>query len=362
MKIAILLGEVTGRGGMETVISDTVIGYNASVNNCMKVFVLGGSRDETWLERMGGRNYHLLCSAKESKVRRYLKCMVEAPSGIKAFEPDIILGADEKAVLYAKIISKFLNKKPEVGTWIHFSLTSISPFYKKILKSADFHLAISEGLKKEYIENGLADESSIHLVYNPLNMDHPLMNRPLHQTHFIYVGRLIYDGQKRVSDLLRAVSQVAGDWKLTVIGDGEDKNRLVQFAADLGIGPKVSWLGWQDRPFACIEDASLLVLTSEYEGFGMVLVEAMARGIPCVSSDCPVGPSDIIKENENGWLYPIGDNKALAGLLNDIVAGKRELPDPSEVRQSVEKYDIGQFIERMNRILENEQKLQRTGC
>ncbi|GEB77517.1 glycosyltransferase [Sporolactobacillus inulinus] len=355
MKVAILLGEVTGKGGMETVISHTVSLFNKFNNRSeMKVFVLGGSRDETWLKKIGNEHYYCLCAANEAKAKRYLKCVFRAPSMIKKFEPDVILGADEKSVLYAKLFSKFFKRKPKIGTWIHFSLTSITGFYRNIIKTADFHLSISEGLKQEYVSNGLADDSNIHLIYNPLNLNHLMINRPSDKLELIYVGRLIYDGQKRVNDLLNAVSKIEGDWQLTIIGDGKDRDKLFRLSKKLGIDRKIIWLGWQDHPFDCIKSASLLLLTSEYEGFGMVLVEAMSRGIPCISTDCPVGPSDIIKNNVNGWLYSVRDNQALTDLLNQIVRGEKPLPDAVKIRQSVEKYDENKFSIRLFNVLEHE--------
>lgn len=350
MKIAILIGEVTGRGGMETVISNTVTFFNQHTKHNMKIFVLGGSRDETWLQKINQNDYNLLCSAEESKFIRYLKCIFVAPKNIKKYNPDIILGADEKSVLYAKLISQLYLKNVKIGTWIHFSLTSINSFYKRILKKADFHLAISEGLKSEYISNGITNLSNIFLVYNPLDIKHELIKRSKEKVHFIYVGRLIYDGQKRVNDMLDSLSSVRGDWQLTIIGDGKDKERLMNLADNLGINQRISWLGWKDKPFDCITNASLLLLTSEYEGFGMVLVEAMSRGIPCISTNCPVGPSDIIENGKNGWLYPVRDNKALNVLLNKIMDGSLSLPDQENVRESVIKFDIDNFTSRIEKV------------
>nr|WP_290443627.1 glycosyltransferase [Sporolactobacillus kofuensis] len=339
---------------METVIANTVNYFNEHSRHNMKIFVLGGSVDEKWLHRVNAQDYFLLCSTNESKAKRYLKCMFVAPNKIKEYNPDIILGADEKSVLFAKLFNKILGLRVKIGSWIHFSLTSISPFYHKVLKSADFHLAISEGLKNEYIKNKIAEYSHIYLVYNPLEIDHNLIPRPKDKTQYIYVGRLIYNGQKRVNDLLNALKQVTGEWGLTIIGDGKDKEKLVELADQLDINQKITWLGWKNEPFECIAEATALLLTSEYEGFGMVLVEAMSRGIPCISSNCPVGPSDIIKDGENGWLYPVGQIESLTEILVKINDGSMNLPDAEIVRQSVDKYDIHQFKDRIEAALKAE--------
>jgi len=357
MKVAIVLGPVTGRGGMETVISSVVNEYNNRLEGDMKVFLLGGSEDTTWLNKINSKSYHFISLSEDSKFNRYLKCLVDAPAVLKDYNPDIILAADEKSVLYSKAISKFLRKKPKVGSWIHFSLTSIKSIYRKIIKTADFHLAISEGIKNEFGEFNLSRSSKVHLIYNPIQTNNNFIERPTGHSHFIYVGRLIYDGQKRVNDLLESLSKVEGDWKLTVIGDGKDKLKLVDMARELKINHKISWLGWQESPWDNINEASALLLTSEYEGFPMVLLEAMSRGIPCISSDCPVGPSNIIQHDYNGWLYPIGELSKLSNILNQVVVDHNSLPSQLKVQKSIERFDTKLFIENLRNVFEIETRV-----
>ncbi|MBV6736455.1 glycosyltransferase [Priestia megaterium] len=354
MKIAIMVSGVTGRGGMETVISSVVNEFNISTNEDIKIFVMGGSDDKRWLDKIEKRNYEIINSKSSNKIAKYLESAVSTSTKLKKYNPDIILAADEKAIFYSKIMSRLMRKRPKVGSWIHFSLTSIKPLYKKIIASADFHLAISSGIREQLIELGINSKSKVHLIYNPINIGSIMLERPEIETHFVYVGRLIYNGQKRVNDLLQALSQVKGEWKLTIIGDGKDKDQLIEQAEALKINDKIIWGGWKEEPWKYINKASVLVLTSEYEGFGMVLVEAMSRGIPCISSDCPVGPSDIIHDNENGWLYPIGDLVTLSNLLNEIVNGSRVLPSKIQVKESVEKFDTKIFINNLNKILRSE--------
>lgn len=360
MKVAVLLGEITGRGGMESALSKTVEKFNRSSKDRMKLFILGGSVDQKWLSNIVKDDYFLLSSARDMKLKRYIRCITVAPKKIVDFAPDIILAADEKSVLYSLILRKLCLKNILVGSWIHFSLTSLNNIYQNLLHKLDFHLAISEGLRKELIALGVG-KSKIYLVYNPVDVKSEMVARPLKQTHILYIGRLIYDGQKRVNDLLNACAKLTGDWKLTVIGDGSDKEKLQDLSEKLKISPKINWLGWQEEPFDCIQDASTLVLTSNYEGFGLVLVEAMSRGIPCISSDCPVGPSDIIKRDVNGWLYPVGKISELTSILQKLINSEIELFDPRIVKNSVQKYDIDIFNRNLKDALLAELRKQTSG-
>lgn len=134
----------------------------------------------------------------------------------------------------------------------------------------------------------------------------------------IAVGRLDY--QKGFDRLIQAWSlvQAAGrfaDWQLDIFGQGEWKDMLQQMIDSRGLDGTVHI----NRPTNSIGDeyakSSLIVMTSNYEGFGMVLVEAMACGVPAVSFDCKCGPRDIIRHGENGLLVKDGDIRGLAEAM-----------------------------------------------
>lgn len=134
----------------------------------------------------------------------------------------------------------------------------------------------------------------------------------------IAVGRLDY--QKGFDRLIQAWSLVQADgrfadWQLDIFGQGEWKDMLQQMIDSRGLEGTVHI----NRPTNSIGDeyakSSLIVMTSNYEGFGMVLVEAMACGVPAVSFDCKCGPRDIIRHGENGLLVKDGDIRGLAEAM-----------------------------------------------
>lgn len=144
------------------------------------------------------------------------------------------------------------------------------------------------------------------------------------------MGRLT--PQKGFDLLLRAFQAArahAPEWQLCVYGEGEERDRLAALAAALGIADAVAFPGWAADADEALARADLFVLSSRFEGFGNVIVEAMAVGTPVVSFDCPSGPSDIVQSGENGLLVPAGDVDALAlamtrmmtdGVLRDRLA------------------------------------------
>jgi UDP-D-galactose:(glucosyl)LPS alpha-1,6-D-galactosyltransferase len=352
MRIAILCYGTSGKGGMETVISH-IIGALNELGHDTELFLLGGSYDQSWL---GGVRSRVVGKSQDSKLTGYVKYAFLLPGILWRFSPDVIVGADDRAVWTAMMMKRMLGLKAPVASWMHFAITDIS---YGLLKNADFHLAINSENVQQLIDLHVAKPDKIYLVHNPVKLTDRTVPRPTDVAHFIYMGRLTYGGQKRVSDFITALSQVKGAWQATIMGDGimgdrVDKERLQELAKTMGIHTRIQWIGWQRNPWAEIHSASALVLTSEYEGFGMVLVEAMSHGIACVSSDCRTGPVDIVKEGINGWFYPVRDVAKLATILQRITDAPDALPQAQDIRSTIEHFGSEHVIPKLIRAFQKE--------
>lgn len=121
------------------------------------------------------------------------------------------------------------------------------------------------------------------------------------------VGRLTDDKQQdKLIEIWSNVKDRNG-WELLIVGDGENKKKLENKIENLGLGNSVMLLPAQKDIESIYKKASLFAFTSRSEGFGMVLVEAMSFGVPCISFDCPSGPRDIIADGKNGYLIENGN-------------------------------------------------------
>ena len=143
--------------------------------------------------------------------------------------------------------------------------------------------------------------------------------------------------QKDYPTLLRAFAQLrgAGAIRLDVLGEGELRGELEATARALGVAERVRFLGFRDDPYRHMRRADIFVLSSRWEGFGMVLVEAMAMGAPVVATDCPHGPAEIVEDGRTGLLVPPGRPDALAGALQRFIddpALRARLAAAGEVR------------------------------
>ena len=107
--------------------------------------------------------------------------------------------------------------------------------------------------------------------------------------------------------------------RLIILGEGEQRTKLEALVQELGLNDDVSMPGFVDNPFAYMSKASVFVLSSLSEGFGNVLVEAMACGCPVVSTDCPGGPAEILENGKYGSLVPVGDVELLAKEIINII-------------------------------------------
>ncbi|MDG9669170.1 glycosyltransferase [Hahella sp. CR1] len=346
-KILVVGYNIKGLGGKETVCKKfyDLLSVDSKVEF---VFIddykqgVGEVNDE-WL---GDASYTRITSkVSNTKVRR-ISFAAKIAILIRNKCPDIIVAIDPLSCYVSHMARAFSFRRPVLYSWIHLSLDAL--YKSKYVARADFHLAISSGIVKQLIDMGVS-ENRISLIYNSVARAGSFIPRPRDVVRFLYVGRLC-EKDKKISEMLKALSSLSGEWELYVLGSGPDEEALKKLAVELQISQNVTWVGWKAQPWNYvrenIKEVSALLLTSRVEGFGMSLAEAMSYGVYCISSDCKYGPSDIIRPPINGVLYPPGREDILTERLQAIVDGE-QVPDGEKIRDSIEHLYDDSYLARI---------------
>ncbi len=178
----------------------------------------------------------------------------------------------------------------------------------------------------------------------------PLAEQPAALTSKTVIagGRLVE--QKAFDRLVSAYAPVAAahpDWRLTIYGMGRLQKKLEQQIAELGVGEQVLLPGYSDDFDGELHRASVYAMTSLFEGFPMVLLEAMSRGLPIVSYDCPRGPAEIIDDGRNGRLIDDGDTAAFtAALLQLIEDDELRTRMGAAAYEDARSYEVDRIVDR----------------
>ena len=351
MKIAFIGEAVSGFGGMETVIRDVITTFRQQhIQSEIFFFCRNDKMDKGWLE---GIKYSCSFSNIRLGFLRRAKHIHALSKWLHDYQPDVVICIDVISCLYAAKARKKSGIDVPVFSWPHFSLDHKK--HAEYITCADYHLAISSGIKQQMISRGVP-ESTINVIFNPVEAKNSVI--PAHgegeTATFIYVGRMKFEGQKRVKDLLDGLSQVQGDWKLHVLGDGSDFEKCQAYGRGLNIDDRIVWYGWQQHPWKLVQQdikkVSALLLTSSFEGFPMTLLEALSWGIPCISADCVSGPVDIIQPDVNGHLYQPGDMTGFVALLNKYIAGEIHIAH-EKIPASIDKFYQPKYYDRLQKII-----------
>lgn len=213
-------------------------------------------------------------------------------------------------------------------------------------------ICVSDGVKQDLINHIGIQPASIRTVYNPFPINE-IRKRVLETSRIEYKNFILHVGrfspQKRHDILLKAFAQSGLDCLLILLGSGTDQNKqlIKRIAMDLGVSDRVIMPGFSDNPYAWMKQARLLVLSSDFEGFSLVLVESLIAGTPVISTDCPSGPAEILTDYPE-LLSPVGDIDALARNM------RRYYHTPPAIdTRFLEKFSIETIVNQLEKVVSN---------
>ncbi|PLX25326.1 hypothetical protein C0580_02765 [Candidatus Parcubacteria bacterium] len=195
---------------------------------------------------------------------------------------------------------------------------------QRILPKADSVRVVSERLKDKLIKDFKVKESKITVVPIFVDTSHGLRKKDRGDKNFIFlsIGRLVE--VKNFSLQLQAMKKVVQKFpqaRLFILGKGPLEEQLKQEVKDLALEDFVEFKGWVDDINSYYQDADAFVLSSDSEGWGMVVVQAASFGLPIVMTDVGCA-GEVIKDKESGLVVPVGDSKALTASMLKIIKDK----------------------------------------
>lgn len=274
-------------------------------------------------------------------------------------KPDALLAVKDRAIKVA-VIARFLSGFKgrlvgRIGTTVSEAISGKGLFRKwfwyqnmrLFYPAVDHIVAVSEGVATDIRSITGPKTTLISVIPNPVitgdllaasaeRPDHPWCTEgqiPL----ILGIGRLTE--QKDFSTLINAFAVVREQTscRLAILGEGRQRFKLQELIASLGLEDTVILPGFVTNPYAWISTASLFVLSSRWEGSPNVLTEALALGVPVVSTDCPSGPREILQGGKYGELVSVGDWKALAEAMDRTL--EKPLP-PGILKKATLPYTV----------------------
>lgn len=220
---------------------------------------------------------------------------------------------------------------PKQIAWIHTNITK-SPVFKHGIKTnlecADKIVCVSNAVKDILHDNFPDLSNKLEVIYNPIDIENVRRLADVDDSicYDSDIPTIIAAGKltkiKGYDCLIKSFAKVIASgyqYNLKFLGVGEEESNLKNLVNELGLADKVEFLGFKKNLYPYIKKSQLFVLSSLHEGLSMVIIEAMILGIPVVSTNCPVGPAEVLLNGKCGMLVPVGDVNAMADAIIKVM-------------------------------------------
>ena len=226
--------------------------------------------------------------------------------------------------------------------------------YRKNYNNFDRVVCQSEFMRDDLLNNYAIKKDKLIVINNPVEVDRikllSISEEIIYDSgkiNLLVVGRL--NKVKGFDLLLNVLNKLDANYHLTILGQGSEEKTLKEIAVKLNIVEKLTFLGFQSNPYKYMKQADLFILSSRYEGFPNVLLEANICGTPVIAFNCPGGTEEIIENGVNGYLVPCGDIDEMTNMIKsfDIKAF-----DENAIKEFIKKkYAADKIIKKYENVL-----------
>ena len=289
-------------------------------------------------------------------------------------KPHSVLSFMEYTNLIVILSNFFSNIKTKIAVSVHSSPTLYLHKYGRnfwdkatlvlmrfLYNKANRIITVSEFIKYDLINNFGVNQSKVTVIYNPVDLEKISISAMEDASHpwfgdnipvILSAGRL--SKEKGFDYLIKAFAIVRREMnvRLMLLGQGSEENFLRELSSKTGVDKDIAFLGFQQNPFMYMRRASVYVLSSLYEGFPVALVEAMACGVPIISTLYNPGFNELVENEKNGLLVPVADERALAVAMLRLLNNPEERRKYSaQAKESVRQFSIKQIVEQYKSVL-----------
>jgi glycosyltransferase involved in cell wall biosynthesis len=291
-------------------------------------------------------------------------------SYLRREKPSAILAAKDRAIKTA-VLARFFARSDaplfgRIGTTVSAALEGRSRLRKGIwffsmrmfFRFTDGIIAVSDGVARDVMEITTLPADRVRVIRNPaVTQELSVLAQEPSPHHWFKepgipvitgMGRLT--GQKDFSTLIKAFAGVRRNrrCRLIILGEGAQRSVLEALAQELGVEDDIAMPGFVQNPYPYIAMSSLFVLSSRWEGSPNALTEALALGVPVVSTDCASGPREILKNGEYGYLVPVGDAERLGSSMERTLSSPLA---PDLLKRAVDGYTVEEATRSYLRVL-----------
>ncbi len=304
----------------------------------------------------------------ESKSKRNFKKLVVMRRFFKKEKFDIIIDNRARRSFFKEfLIYRLLYNQSRVISMIHnYNIYNYFPDSKNkaeiIYKHNKEFVGVSKSIKQKVIDEFCFN--NVHYIHNPINLEELKVKSEAYKLdlsyqYILYFGRF-EEASKNLTLLIKsyAISQLVDkNIKLILLGKGEDLAYLKDLVDTMQLQNMVIFMGYNPNPFPYVKHAKFTVLSSNYEGFPMSIIESLAVGTPVVSVDCESGPREVIHHNKNGLLVKSNDKSALSSAFNLFLNDEKLYLDCKQnATESVAHLNVNAITSKWKSLIENETK------
>lgn len=357
VNVCFLSGDMSRTGGTERVLS--IIANELSKKddkfNIHILSITNESNSSYFTLNKNIKTERILKSKDVNFKKHYFQVVKGIRQYIKKNKIDILIDVEVIASLFS--IPAALFTKARLIAWEHFNFyedngSSLRVFSRKLIsRFSDCIITLTEQDKMNYLNN-LNIKGKIDFIYNPMeNGDSTSCDIKAKQ--LISVGRLTYQkGFDMLCEVAKDVLKDNPEWKWIILGDGEDKEKLESKIKEYNLQGKLILKGKVSNVEDYYKNSSLYVMTSRFEGLPMTLLEAKSYKLPIVSFNCLTGPSEIVRNNINGFLIETGNVAAMVNKIDILLSDINKREDFSNKSNlDIEKFKLKPIVDKWENIL-----------